>query len=629
MLQALSSLIVLATLRWSSLQVSLDEKRILAPMDVEANAGKLLGVLGPSGAGKTTLLGVLSGRCEAQPRKRLTGVCSSGIPDAHDVSVLEQAEQFFGLLTVRETLELAMELEGGEGPSARAEVDALLQTLGLLSVQHSRVGDSMHRGISGGEKRRLAVGCALIAHPSLLVADEPTTGLDAHQAARVVRLVRSAASDRSIPAVATLHQPRSSIWAMLDDVLLLAPNGRVVYMGARDGALRHFAKLGHPCPPATNPAEHLIDLVSVDHDEAEGAAADEARINVLAALWRKKMSSERVRPSAAKSTALASSSASDGKKHAAVSRRKRPKPLRRLFLLLRRSWRQNIRDGWVNSLRLAVSSGLALVFGELFGRFGPPTPSQLAERIALLSYASINMAMMSLMKTLDLLGREKHVVDRERARGQYGSFEYVIAKMVTELPLDASFAAGFGALLHWRIGLRLPMHVLVGTLSLTAACSAGLGLALGALAPTADSALALGIPVMIVHMVLGIINPSGAAESKPPSLGVRLCSHLSPIKWSIRALCCSELRGLEIEQRSLKDAPRIGGLALVKSGDEVLERLGMETLTSAVCCQRLGKLLAAELAVAWLGLKLGRTRYAELEPPASEDEAENKNQTVS
>ena len=63
---------------------------------------------------------------------------------------------------------------------------------------------------------------------------------------------------------------------MLDDVLLLAPNGRVVYMGARDGALRHFAKLGHPCPPATNPAEHLIDLVSVDHDEAEGAAADEA-----------------------------------------------------------------------------------------------------------------------------------------------------------------------------------------------------------------------------------------------------------------------------------------------------------------------------------------------------------------
>lgn len=114
MLQALSSLIVLATLRWSSLQVSLDDKRILAPMDVEANAGKLLGVLGPSGAGKTTLLGVLSGRCEAQPRKRLSGgVCSSGIPDAHDVSILEQAEHFFGLLTIRETLELPMELARG------------------------------------------------------------------------------------------------------------------------------------------------------------------------------------------------------------------------------------------------------------------------------------------------------------------------------------------------------------------------------------------------------------------------------------------------------------------------------------------------------------------------------------
>jgi len=287
MLLLVASLQAASRLSWNSVAVSVDDKQIVSSATVHAHPGRLLGVMGPSGAGKTTLLGVISGRCTAQPRKKLTGT-AHGVPDAHDVSILEQAEHFFGLLTVRETLELAVELEGGSGSAARAEVDALLQTLGLLAVQHSRVGDAIHRGISGGEKRRLAVGCALLAHPSLLVADEPTTGLDSHPAMRVVRLIREAAAARAIPAVATLHQPRSSIWAHLDDVLILAPRGRVVYHGPRAAALAHFESLGHRCPPHTNPAEHLIDLVSTDFDSPMSASLDEERIHSLAAAWRKR-----------------------------------------------------------------------------------------------------------------------------------------------------------------------------------------------------------------------------------------------------------------------------------------------------------------------------------------------------
>ena len=153
------------------------------------------------------------------------------------------------------------------------------------------------------------------------------------------------------------------------------------------------------------------------------------------------------------------------------------------------------------------------------------------------------MAMMALMKTLDLLGRESRVVRHEAARGHYGSGEYVLAKLLTELPLDAAFAAGFGQLLHWRVGLRLPARVLVEGLALTAASCAGLGLAIGACAGSAESALALGIPVMVVYMVLGIINPAGQAAAKPPSAAVRLVANLSPIKWSVRSLVGAELRG--------------------------------------------------------------------------------------
>ena len=126
----------------------------------------------------------------------------------------------------------------------------------------------------------------------------------------------------------------------------------------------------------------------------------------------------------------------------------------------------------------------------------------------------------------------------------------------------------------------MPTATLVSTLSLTAAASAALGLALGALVPGQDAPLAVGLPVMIVHMVLGILNPAGAADAKPPSAAMSAVSHASPIKWSVRALCCAELRGLELTPSSLASVPRMGGLALVRSGDEVLERLGLAQSTA-------------------------------------------------
>ena len=332
-------------MRWSRVSVSVNRRPILDSASVSARSGRLLGILGPSGAGKTTLLSVLAGRCEQ--RLNVSGVRSSDVPRPSDVAVLEQSDAAFGLLTVRETLELAADLEDLD--DASSEVTALLTTLGLTAVEHARVGDASHRGISGGERRRLAVGCALLARPRLLIADEPTTGLDAQQAARTVRLLKATCAARGIPAVATLHQPRSSIWRDLDDVCLIAPRGRVVYHGPRDGALAHFARLGCPCPKLTNPAEHLIDLVSIGHDDPDAAAADAARVERLARAW----ADSSVAPPTARRPRAPSRPAPGP-----PPRPRRPGRARRLLLLVRRSWRQNVRDGWINGLRLAVSGGL-------------------------------------------------------------------------------------------------------------------------------------------------------------------------------------------------------------------------------------------------------------------------------
>ena len=106
----------------------------------------------------------------------------------------------------------------------------------------------------------------------------------------------------------------------------------------------------------------------------------------------------------------------------------------------------------------------------------------------------------------------------------------------------------------------------------------------------------------VVFMVLGIINPAGQACAKPPSAGVRLLANVSPIKWAVRSVVGAELRGMALERGSLRDAPRIGGLALATSGDEVLEQLGIMDDTPARCARRLAQLLQAGAALLDYGL---------------------------
>jgi len=431
-------------------------------------------------------------------------------------------------------------------------------------------------------------------------------------------------AERRVPAAVTLHQPRSSIWRALHDVLLLAPGGRVAYLGPRRNVLGYFEKLGYKCPPETNPAEFLIDLVSVNCESAAEAQKDRSRIDHICDSFResdnKPTAAATTSATAAATTTAAVAAAASSPPPRVTARRfpLRAPPLRRLCVVLRRAWRQNVRDGWVNGLRLGVSAGLALVLGEVFGHTTTLDAGSVAERITLLSYAAINMAMMGLMKTLSTLSAEAPVVGRERARKWYGACEYLFAKMVAEVPLDAAFSAGFGLLLKLRCGLAARSHALVGLLALNGACCAALGLAIGSAVPGGDAAMAAGIPIMVVHMVLGIINPAGQSSAKPPSKLLEAVANTSPIKWTVRGLCVADLRGAVLSRSRLSNAPRMGALALVQSGDQVLERLGLESESASRCASSLGLLLAAELSVALVVQVLLRPRFQSMTPPKAE-----------
>lgn len=140
----------------------------------------------------------------------------------------------------------------------------------------STKGLSGHRSISGGEKRRVSIACELVTSPSILFLDEPTSGtfpriylrhsfmtnfagLDAYNAYNVVESLVSLARNYNRTVVFTIHQPRSNIVALFDQLVLLA-QGRLVYAGEFTKCQPYFDSIGQHCPPGFNIADYLSAL---------------------------------------------------------------------------------------------------------------------------------------------------------------------------------------------------------------------------------------------------------------------------------------------------------------------------------------------------------------------------------
>jgi ABC-type multidrug transport system ATPase subunit len=305
------------------------KKTILDQTSGSARCGRLLCVLGPSGSGKTTFLNALSGRLLRNESENRGGgqkttyagdvllngaLVSKSNSKYHNISYVEQDPKFFSNLTVRETLTLDCRLRDANASAKECEriVENVMSRYGLLSCADTLVGGDSGgkevRGISGGEKRRLSIACETAfsfgSHSSdgeksyadgerrgqhqLVVCDEPTSGLDAFSADRVVSQLAGLAVERRAVVVCSLHQPRSASWSRAHDVMLLANGGRVAYHGPVSKCIPYFTSIGYECPANYNPAEFLIDLVSIVTDcGAEARENSIERVDDICRTWRR------------------------------------------------------------------------------------------------------------------------------------------------------------------------------------------------------------------------------------------------------------------------------------------------------------------------------------------------------
>ncbi|NWU77165.1 ABCAA protein, partial [Onychorhynchus coronatus] len=160
--------------------------------------GQITALLGHSGAGKTTLLNVLSGL--ALPSEGSATIYNYKLSEIGDreeiremIGICPQFNTQFEVLTVKENLKTFAEIKGIKSKEVEREVQNILELLDISNIQ-----DTQAEKLSGGQKRKLSIGIAMLGNPQVLLLDEPTAGLDPLSRHRVWSLLRELRAGRVI-----------------------------------------------------------------------------------------------------------------------------------------------------------------------------------------------------------------------------------------------------------------------------------------------------------------------------------------------------------------------------------------------------------------------------------------------
>ena len=214
-----------------------DDVVALFGLDLEVEAGSIVGYLGPNGSGKTTTVKLLTGLI--QPTLGDSTVL--GLSSAKEsgkihalTGVLTETAACYRHLTAMENLRFFGALFGLEDAKIRTRAEHLLKKLDLWSVRDRKVGT-----FSTGMKQRLSLARALIHTPQVLFLDEPTSGLDPESASIVNRMIGDMARDEGTTVLLCTHQLRyadeiCSSFAILDQGILRA-SGSLEMLGNAAG----------------------------------------------------------------------------------------------------------------------------------------------------------------------------------------------------------------------------------------------------------------------------------------------------------------------------------------------------------------------------------------------------------
>lgn len=220
-----------------NLSMSYGKTKIFSDLNATLHDGGLIGLLGPNGAGKTTLLKILT--TLQKPTKGdvlIDGTSMIAHPNVMKnlLGYLPQQVPYFPNLTAGEYLNYIAGMKGMKAKEARRETGSLLERLHLADTGHKRLKD-----FSGGMRQRVGIAATLLNDPKIIIADEPSTGLDPEERVTLRNILGELANDHLV--LLSTHIV-SDVEAIAGQILLIK-EGYFLYQGTPSDLIKR--SIGH------------------------------------------------------------------------------------------------------------------------------------------------------------------------------------------------------------------------------------------------------------------------------------------------------------------------------------------------------------------------------------------------
>ncbi len=478
-------------------------KTLLDNISLDARPGTLTAVIGPSGAGKSTFAKQVAGYTHPT-----SGTITFEGHDIHAeyaslrsrIGMVPQDDVVHGQLTVNQALMYAAELRLPPDTSKEDRAQVVAQVLEELEMtQHA---ETRVDKLSGGQRKRASVALELLTGPSLLILDEPTSGLDPALDRQVMTMLRQLADAGRVVLVVTHSLTYLDV---CDQVLLLAPGGKTAFCGPP-------SQIG-PQMGTTNWAD-IFSSVAGDPDDAK----------------RKYL--ERTGPTPPQPAAT---------QPADLGKPAKTSLLRQFSTIARRQIRLIVSDrGYFIFLALLpfIMGVLSLSVPGTVG-FGVPdpmgnAPNEPGQILVLLNVGAIFMG--TALTVRDLIG-ERAIFLREQAVG-LSTTAYLLAKVCVYAifaVIQSSIATGItvlgkGGPTQGSVGLSNPTVDLFVVMALTTVTAAMVGLALSAMAKTAEQIM----PLLVVAVMSQLVF-SGGMIPVTDRLVLDQLSWITPARWGFAA----------------------------------------------------------------------------------------------
>jgi ABC-2 type transport system ATP-binding protein len=216
-----------------NLEKSFGDLKAVRGVSFQASQGEILSLLGPNGAGKSTTISMLAGLLEPDGGEASImghSVVSQPQQARASLGVVPQDIALYPDLSARENLTFWGKMYGLRGPALKARVDEVLKVIGLSERQRDRVGT-----FSGGMKRRVNIGAALLHKPDVVIMDEPTVGIDPQSRRHILDNVKEL-NRQGMTVLYTTHYMEEA--EELSDHIAIMDQGEIIACGTHAELIR-------------------------------------------------------------------------------------------------------------------------------------------------------------------------------------------------------------------------------------------------------------------------------------------------------------------------------------------------------------------------------------------------------